>query len=254
MPAPTLRISFLLLAALCGGSLPLAPTAAAAEPAAELRDIGGLVLPIAQNDPRLDVSLHLADQPVTDQTMQTLVSLQQSQPEGERIAWLNLAGSEITDAGCDALAQLTSLERLHLERTAVTDAGLAKLDSLKSLTYLNLYGTKVTDAGLATLAALPNLKRAYVWQTGVTEEAIAAFGEQNPNTSLVGEVKLVPAEFPKEEKPEEKETGKSEGEEAKKAEEKRTEPKTTEPATKAEDKPKGEDAADDKSSDKTKAD
>ena len=43
---------------------------------------------------------------------------------------------------------MSTLARLHLEKTKVTDAGLVHLKDLGNLEYLNLYGTAVTDAGL----------------------------------------------------------------------------------------------------------
>ena len=166
----------------------------AAEPAETLRSIGGLVQPIAQSDPRLDVALHLADEDVTDDTLDTVVAFDAAQPDGGKVAWLNLAGTAITDAGCDRLAKLGSLERLHLERTTITDAGLAKLATLKNLQYLNLYGTKVTEAGLATIASLPAIEKVYVWQTGVSEDAIATFRSEHPEVNLVGAVTAKPVE------------------------------------------------------------
>ena len=169
-----------------GGALLLVSSLAAAEPGDAIREAGGLVLPVAQSDPRLDVSLHLASGPIDDGLVAQLVPLNESQP----IVWLNLAGCEITDAACESLAKLTQLERLHLERTNVTDAGLAKLTTLENLTYLNVYGTGVTDAGLETLGKLPSLKKAYVWQSKVTEPAIAVFREAHPEVELVGEIEL----------------------------------------------------------------
>ena len=167
------------------------------EAARTLRDIGGLVLPIAQSDSRVDISLHLADEPITDQTMQSVVAVNEAAADGAGVAWLNLAGTDITDASGPSLATLTDLERLHLERTNIGDAAVAKLRELPNLTYLNLYGTKVTDASLDVLASMPKLTKVYVWQTGVTPAAIEAFRTANPKVDLVGEVKLVPVEFPK---------------------------------------------------------
>ena len=175
-----------------------AASVASAGPAEQLREMGGLVMPIAQSDSRRDVALHLADGEVTDQTLETIVALNAADA-AQPVAWLNLAGTQVTDAGAESLAKLTELERLHIERTALTDAGLAKLAGLKKLSYLNLYGTQITDAGLETIAQLPNLKKVFVWQTGVSEEAIARFNQDHPKTEMVGEVKLVKVEFPEEE-------------------------------------------------------
>src|SRR5690606_7296990 len=80
-----------------------------------IRAIGGNVMELAQNDARLDVTLHLADQDVTDEKLVPLSKLTNA-------VWLNLAGTKITDKGLAAIKDLKSLEKLHLERTAIGDA------------------------------------------------------------------------------------------------------------------------------------
>lgn len=149
-----------------------------------IRQIGGLVMELAQNDSRLVVGLHLTDQKVTDDVLAVLKDL-------PPIVQLNLRGTEVTDAGLPHLKPLTALERLHLERTKVTDAGLVHLAELQNLQYLNLYGTEVTDAGLEHLAALKNLKNLYLWETKTTEEGIARLRQALPGAEIVKE--FVPA-------------------------------------------------------------
>lgn len=157
-----------------------------------LKALGGNVMPIAQNDDRLDVTLHLADQDVTDEHLALVAQL-------PKVAWLNLAGTKITDAGLQHLAGLTTLEKLHLEKTAITDAGLEHLKGLKSLVYLNVYGTKVTDAGLKHLYGLKNLRHLYVWQTECTPEGIMKLVAKFSPLEVVGALELTPAEVPAEE-------------------------------------------------------
>jgi hypothetical protein len=43
------------------------------------------------------------------------------------LQWLNLDGTQVTDAGLEHLKGLTSLESLLLRGTQVTDAGVAEL-------------------------------------------------------------------------------------------------------------------------------
>ena len=160
------------------------------EAAGKLRKMGGIVMPIAQDDDRLEVALHLADGDVTDETVDLIAKL-------DNVAWLNLAGTKVGDAGVAKLASLSSLERLHLERTDVTDASAGTLAGLPKLSYLNLYGTKLTDAGLKTLANSESLRKLFVWQTAVTVDAIAA--ASGDKLTVVGEVKLPQ---PEEKKPE----------------------------------------------------
>jgi hypothetical protein len=184
---------------LTGGWL-LTMTAFAADPPPKpdpavvkaLRSVGGNVMEIAQTDSRLDVTLHLADQDVTDDHLRLVAQL-------PNVAWLNLAGTKITDEGLAVLKTLEGLEKLHLERTGIGDAGLAHLTGLKKLVYLNVYGTKVTDEGLKHLEGLANLRRLYVWQSQVTPEGIARLKEKLPELTIIGELSLQPAPAPQEE-------------------------------------------------------
>ena len=120
---------------------------------AKIKEAGGQVMELAQNDPRLEVSLHLTGGKVTDETLKPLVDMKD-------LVHLNLRGTDVTDAGMATVGKLTSLIRLHLERTKVTDAGLAQLKGLTNLEYLNVYDTAVTDSGLAQLDGLKKLKEA----------------------------------------------------------------------------------------------
>ena len=62
------------------------------------------------------------------------------------------------DKGVALLAGLQRLEYLNLYRTAVTDEGLGPLTSLKRLRALYVWETGVTPAGISRLqAALPRL-------------------------------------------------------------------------------------------------
>jgi len=165
---------------------------------ASLKKLGGLVLEIAQNDPRLDISLHLADVKITDAELAPVKEL-------SKTAHLNLRGTEVTDAGLAALKDLKGLVKLHLEKTKVTDAGLEQLKGLENLEYLNLYGTAVTDAGLKQLSGLKKLKHLYLWETQVTDAGVAALKAEIPEVKIVRGLELAKPEEKKEEpKPEEK--------------------------------------------------
>ncbi|MFN0054577.1 MAG: DnaJ domain-containing protein [Planctomycetales bacterium] len=56
---------------------------------------------------------------------------------------LDLAGSQVTDAGLTSIRQLRSLQRLNLARTQVTAAGLKPLEGLSDLQWLNLGGVRI---------------------------------------------------------------------------------------------------------------
>ena len=154
---------------------------------AKIRELGGHVLELAQNDSRLEVAYHLTDGDVTDDHLIPLKGL-------ELVTDLNLRGTKITDNGLSHIAGLKMLERLHLEKTQVTDKGMAQLKGLERLEYLNVYGTEVTDFGLALLVDLKNLKKLYVWQTQVTPDGYHRMAELRPDLQVNGvELPHVPA-------------------------------------------------------------
>ncbi len=103
---------------------------------------------------------------------------------GPAIAFLDLAGSGITDRQLGQLTAMTNLQRLHLERNPIGDAGLAALDGLPALTYLNLVGTTVGDAGLHALERSMNLRSLYLWQTAVTPAGRAALQTALPDLTV----------------------------------------------------------------------
>ena len=160
---------------------------------AKVRQSGGQVLEIAQNDPRLDVAFHLADGDVKDEHLAPL-------KEMPSLAHLNLRGTKITDTGLAHLKDAKGLARLHLERTAVTDTGLEHLKALENLEYLNLYGTKVSDAGLKHLEGLKKLRKVYLWETPVTDAGAEQLKKALPDLTIIRGITLAQ---PAETKPEE---------------------------------------------------
>jgi hypothetical protein len=100
------------------------------------------------------------------------VDLTALEPLRDQVAWLDLGGAGVSDAGLEGVGALRNLVRLDLSRTGITDAGLAHLPDLHHLESLNLYGTAVTDAGLAHLVGLASLRRLYLWQTTTTSAGV----------------------------------------------------------------------------------
>lgn len=68
-------------------------------------------------------------------------------------------GGACTDAGMDLVAQIPSLQDIHLNHCQVTDDGLAKLVHLRDLRELHLNDTAVTHEGLKYLAAFSALEK-----------------------------------------------------------------------------------------------
>lgn len=138
-----------------------------------IRAAGGQVLPIAQNDERLEIVFRNSDQ-VTPEVMAAVAA----QPN---VAWLRLGGSSVSDEGLAEIAGLESLEKLNLEKTGVTDEGVRHLAGLTNLVYLNLYDTGIGDAALDALHGLENLEKLYVWQTEVTDAGVERLQKALPD-------------------------------------------------------------------------
>ena len=77
------------------------------EAVAAIKALGGNVMAIAQNDPRLDVTLHLADKEVTDEALKSVGKL-------ANVIWLNLARTKITDAGLASIKEMKKIGRAHV--------------------------------------------------------------------------------------------------------------------------------------------
>src|SRR4051794_22312237 len=87
---------------------------------AKIRQLGGLALELAQNDPRLEVSYLQKEGKFTDDYLTPLKDL-------KGLVHVNLRSQDVTDEQMNHLAWLTSLTRLHLEKTKITDRGLEKI-------------------------------------------------------------------------------------------------------------------------------
>ncbi len=151
---------------------------AVAEITTKLTALNASLMPLAQDTEQLRLGVINAADKFGDKELALL------EPIAAQVVWVDLARSQVTDAGAATLAKLVGLQRLHLENTKITDATLAQLGGLQSLEYLNLYGTKVTDAGLAKLATAKGLKKVFVWQTGVTHAGAKALEGQIPGVKV----------------------------------------------------------------------
>ena len=97
---------------------------------------------------------------------------------------LDLAASDVMDAGLKELAPLKGLVLLNLRQTKVTDAGLKELTALKNLAALYLYSTKVTDAGVKELVQLKNLTLLDLDSTKVTDVGLKELTQLKKLTTL----------------------------------------------------------------------
>jgi uncharacterized membrane protein len=157
-----------------------AKAVAPANPAdiARLRAEGAVVVPVAQEHGYLHAQFKHAPSTFGDEQLKALAPLR------EQITWLDLASTNVSDAGLVHVAGLENLTRLHLEKTKVTDVGLAHLKGLENLRYLNLYGTQISDAGLRQLAGLKNLRALYLWQTKVSPQGVRELQQKIPGLKV----------------------------------------------------------------------
>ena len=101
---------------------------------------------------------------IADPIVEERVRMALEKPEGklteadlEKVLWLYMDESQITDAGLKEVAKLQKLEVLYLNNTKITDAGLKEVAKLQKLEELDLRGSEVTKAGVAEFKrALPN--------------------------------------------------------------------------------------------------
>ncbi len=119
------------------------------------------------------------------------VAVDQNSPDRPLVE-VNLAGTQVTDAGLAQLKGLTELRWLNLWNTQVTDAGLDHLKGLNGLQLLNLGNTKVGDAGLKRLEGLTALDWLGLEQTGVTDAGVAGLQRALPNCQIEWQANLPP--------------------------------------------------------------
>ena len=146
------------------------------------KELGIVIEPVAMDQPWLAINASIAKSFNDDQ-------LAQLKPLARNIQVLNVAGTEVTDAGLGTIEAMPNLQRLRLERTKVTDAGMAHVGKLEKLEYLNLYGTEITDAGLKPLESLPVLRQVYIWRTKIDPAAAKAFADAMVDQGKIDQLK-----------------------------------------------------------------
>ena len=86
---------------------------------------------------------------------------------------LYLEDTVVGDGGLAHLTKLAKLEALNLNNTDVSDEGLAHLKGLSELMVLKLQNTRVSDAGLEHLKGLSRLEQLWLGGTAVTDVGLA---------------------------------------------------------------------------------
>ena len=91
----------------------------------------------------------------------------------QRLQFLGLAKTGVTNAGTATLADIKGLQELNLSGTFVTDAGLERLTALKDLRRLDLSNcSRVTDSGLSKVKHISGLVALGLQGVGITDEGL----------------------------------------------------------------------------------
>ena len=102
----------------------------------------------------------------------------------EKLTFLDLYNTKITDAGIKKVSKLQQLAALDLYNTKITDAGLKEVAKLEKLTVLGLSRTQITDAGLKEVAKLQQLTVLSLLFTKVTKAGVAELQKALPKCEI----------------------------------------------------------------------
>lgn len=108
------------------------------------------------------ITVQLLDTLATDEDLRYLADV-------PTVEWVHLSNTKVTDKGLLYLLACPKLRNLTLDGLPITDDGLAQLIVLKELEEISLSRTQITDAGLEHLAKLPNLKNIWLRGTAITD-------------------------------------------------------------------------------------
>lgn len=86
-----------------------------------------------------------------DDDLKKIITAAEDFPGAAPIAFLDLTGTQVTDAGVAQLVRLKSLEKLSLDLTSVTDRAIDDVEKLQNLRWLNLTRTSVSNERLQKL-------------------------------------------------------------------------------------------------------
>ncbi len=108
-----------------------------------------------------------------------------------RLHTLQLADTQITRGGLQAVGKITSLQQLFIQRSpSIDDEALRLLLGLDQLTTLHATGTSITDAGLESLAKLQNLTLLDVRQCkNITAEGVRKLQAALPKCRIESDFK-----------------------------------------------------------------
>jgi DNA-directed RNA polymerase subunit RPC12/RpoP len=102
-----------------------------------------------------------------------------------RILWLNLNQSAISDHSLPLIGQMASLTRLQLNACSISDSGLAHLANHETLQLLSLSQcAEITDSSREIIESLQSLQSLYIEGTQITPESVALLREKLPELKI----------------------------------------------------------------------
>lgn len=124
------------------------------------------------------ISLDLADSDLTDAGMSHL-------PKFKHLKKLSLFYCNISNSGLAHIARMTQLEELNLDSRDIGDEGLIHLRNLKNLKSLDIFSGRVTDAGCMHISHITSLTSLELCGGGVGDFGCAHLASRLDNlTSL----------------------------------------------------------------------
>lgn len=90
----------------------------------------------------------------------------------ENLEYLNLGGSDLTDASFVTFRQMKSLKGLYLHDTNITGDGLFLMKDHPNLVELDLSGTEIIDRFVEEVGRLKNLKKLWLDNTLLDDDSI----------------------------------------------------------------------------------
>ena len=112
--------------------------------------------------------LNLKGTKVTDASMPHIAAVL------ERLGWLSVRKTAVTDKGASILFEQLHLKSIDLSETKISDACLKNIGKESRISSLKLAGDEITDAGVESLSSLKSLKTLNLRQCKITDKSIVA--------------------------------------------------------------------------------
>jgi hypothetical protein len=144
--------------------------------------VSGLNIPnravfrIASNEPALQADFYLREH--YDKKL-----IEELEAVKDQLVVLNVSNMPVTDDDLRAVARLSKIEKLLLNKTDITGDGLTSLKALNNLRSLSLSGTKVNAAALERITNFKSLQEVFIWNTRVSDQDVDRLAKQFPHIS-----------------------------------------------------------------------